>query len=229
MATKKTAKSLLEYDPLSWLKEDNGEKTAKAGKKKTSKKAATRKVASKKTLVTRKAKPVKVKAKKQTQGKKQSATGEITLDDQVPASNAESPEKNIPSVAAVEDVNFGFFDDEPAGSSGVVLEPDAGGNIINLGVELTIKNVADIKQRIETNLADDLEIKLDPVDLQKIDACGLQMLYSLHKTLAKSSQRLHWQSRNTTLESAAELIGMGHLMDATSTDSPEQNQGFGFF
>jgi len=128
-----------------------------------------------------------------------------------------------------EDAGFGFFDDGPAASNEPAAESPVCGDCINLGYELTISNVAEIKQRIEASMANSGKIRLDPSELKKIDASGLQMLYSLQKTLARSSQQLLWCSRNPVLDSASELIGMSCLIDATSTTSSDQNQGFGFF
>jgi len=180
MSEKKSAKTLLEYDPLSWLKEDNTEKPVAAKKKSTARKS--------------------VKAAK-------------------PKANTSSKKKSVSNKKPVKAVN-----PRSNASKSVTCSSE----VLNLGSELTIKNVADFKKQIEASLAGDSDIRLDPGELQKIDTSGLQLLYSLQKTLAKSSQQLHWVSRNSVLDSAAELVGMNELINAI-TDSPEQDQGFGFF
>ena len=191
MSVKKPAKTLLEYDPLSWLKEDNVDQPVASKKKSSSKKAATAKKSA--------------SAKKQVVSRKKAAAKKVS---------SSTVEKE-----AVKTAKSKVTAPEPAVTSGELL---------SLGSELTIKNVADFKQQIEASLTGDNDIRLDPGDLQKIDTSGLQLLYSLQKTLAKSSQQINWVSRNSVLDSAAELIGMDELIQAT-TASSDQEQGFGFF
>ena len=222
MSAKKSAKTLLEYDPLSWLKEDNSEKPAAAKKKSVRKKTASKKSASAK-----KAKASKANTKKAAPPKKQAAAAKKTSVNKVAGANIET-KQSLKSTDMVEETGFGFFTDQATTSSESVTMTPANGEFLKLGCELTIRNVAEFKQQVEASLASEIEIKLDPSELQKIDASGLQMLYSLQKTLAKSSQQLCWSSRSPILDSAATLIGMGELTNATKALSG-QDQGFGFF
>jgi len=97
-----------------------------------------------------------------------------------------------------------------------------------MGSELTIKNIASFKQCIDESLAQEMEIRLDSSDLQKIDTAGLQLLFCLQKSLRKSGHQIDWVSKSEVVESASKIIGIEILFDNAS-ESIEQDQGFGFF
>ncbi len=219
MAAKKSAKTVLEYDPLAWLKEDESKSEKSGGKTTGRKKNAPKKVSQ--------------KAVKKTSGSKSSTVKETLKNPAVKKEDA------ITETAVVENVNFGFFDtgDEVMDSEIVALEADTAA--ISLGRALTIKTVAEIKQCIDENLALNGDIRLDSTELQKIDTAGLQLLFSLQKSLNDDGQNLTWANKNSAIESAASLIGLPDLFGKTTlaryglfkdeADGNNQNPGFGFF
>ena len=99
---------------------------------------------------------------------------------------------------------------------------------IATGSELTIKSVASFKKLIDDSLSQRVEIRLDASELQKIDTAGLQLLFSLQKSLRKSGRQIEWLSQNDVIKSASIMIGMGSLFENDKA-SIEQDQGFGFF
>lgn len=117
---------------------------------------------------------------------------------------------------------YGFFDtsDNLASSPGV----DDDSNIINLGAELTIRSVATVKPLIDESISNGFDVKLAAGELQKIDTAGLQLIYSLSRTLEKTSQAITWESSNSIINDAAALIGMPGLLE-----SSEDEGSFGFF
>ncbi len=142
------------------------------------------------------------------------------------------------------DAGYGFFDTSDQLSSQSV-ELDRASNIINLGAELTIRSVSGCKALIDENISNGFDIKLAAAELQKIDTAGLQLIYSLNKTLEKTSQCIIWESSNTIINDAAQLIGLPKLLESSEDDeafgffnedvnqnsqsSQQDNSGFGFF
>lgn len=118
---------------------------------------------------------------------------------------------------------FGFFDTSDQLSS-QSIQQDSTTNIINLGAELTIRSVAACKQIINENIVNGFDIKLAAVDLQKIDTAGIQLLYSLHKTLEKTSQTINWVNSNSIINDTCQLLGLPKLLETT-----EDEGSFGFF
>ena len=123
----------------------------------------------------------------------------------------------------VEGTNFGFFGDDKRAQA-EAIDSDS----IVIGSELTIKNVADFKQQIDDSLIQQDEIRLDAAELQKIDTAGLQLLFSLQKSLQKSGHQIEWTNQSDVIVSAAKIVGMESLFESDIANI-EQDQGFGFF
>lgn len=131
------------------------------------------------------------------------------------------------TVTEPEETGFGFFDDEIAPPSTEVDNDDAKYELLSMGSELTIRNVATFKEKLDASLANQKDIMLDSAELQKIDSSGLQLLYSLHKNLGESGRKINWASKNPVINSAASVLGLDELLQTSTFDS--QDQGFGFF
>ena len=262
MANKKPSKSVLDYDPLAWLAEDDEpvEDSAKVEAKPIAKKVSVKQSATKKAVVrkaiTNKATGKKTVAKKVTL-KKTTAQKASSSEQIVKTPVAKKPVINEAEVTNIEtidmnesneeDQGFGFFDDAPVakitkpeevldeGQSFGFFDSDESlstqavklndeNNIINLGAELTIRSVSACKELIDANISNGFDIKLAAGDLQKIDTSGLQLIYSLNKTLEKTSQSIIWESSNSIINDAALLIGMPKLLE-----SSEDEGSYGFF
>jgi len=211
MAVTKSKKAVQEYDPLSWLKEDDKDAPAIAAdtapvKKAIPKKATPKKVASKKKAANKTA-VEKVNTKKIAEEKPQKAVQTESADD------------------LIEGTNFGFFgDDEQAQAETLVSDND----LLVLDSELTIKNIANFKHLIDDHLSQHAEIRLDASGLQKIDTAGLQLLFSLQKSLRNSGRQIEWAHQSDVIVSATKIVGMEALLESDMA-SIEQDQGFGFF
>ncbi|MCK5662665.1 MAG: STAS domain-containing protein [Thiotrichaceae bacterium] len=118
---------------------------------------------------------------------------------------------------------YGFFNSSELSNSQSV-EFDSTENHINLGTELTIRSVSACKELIDRAILNGFDVKLAAGDLQKIDVAGLQLIYSLNKTLKKTSQTINWVSCNSIINEASQLIGM-----PLTIESPEGNGAYGFF
>ncbi len=159
---------------------------------------------------------------KETAGDKK-AVKKMTAKEPAEKSLESNSEAVKEEAAAIENVNFGFFD---AGVNVVETKQastESDGALISLGSALTIKNIVEFKQTVDAGLALNGDITLDSAELQKIDSAGLQLLFSLQKSLRKTGQELLWADRNPMIESAASLIGLSELT------SDGASQGFGFF
>ena len=136
-----------------------------------------------------------------------------------------SDDENTPAVkqAAEEDQSFGFFDTSDQLSS-QSAQLDSSTNVINLGADLTIRSVSSCKKMIDESISNGFDVKLAAGDLQKIDTAGLQLLFSLHRTLEKTSQSINWVSSNSIINDRAQLLGMPKLLESSEDEGP-----FGFF
>ncbi len=123
---------------------------------------------------------------------------------------------------------FGFFDDAP-GNAAMQLDQDLPDGAINLGAELTIRTIADVKSRIEEVMLDQSRVRLAAAALQKIDSAGLQMLYSLKTTLLKNHQAIEWLSDSELIDQAATSLGLPALTAASTNADAQADEGFGFF
>ena len=105
------------------------------------------------------------------------------------------------------------------------------------------------KNLIDEQIAIGADITLSASTLQKIDTAGVQLIYSLQKSLQKTGQIILWQSESKLINDAANLLGLESLYESSESDafgffnddpSPQQNtsdqqagdssdQGFGFF
>lgn len=119
---------------------------------------------------------------------------------------------------------YGFFDEMPDEGMVTTSQLEECGDVISLGTELTIKSVASCKAQIERTLGQGFEVKISAAKLQKIDTAGLQLLYSLKKTLQKSAQVIQWESTNPVINRAANRIGLQDIYE-----DPQQDAGYGFF
>lgn len=135
-------------------------------------------------------------------------------------------EEETTSVTETEETGFGFFDDEIVPSSTEMDDDDVQYELLSMGGELTIRNVAMFKEKLDASLANQKDIMLDPAELQKIDTSGLQLLYSLHKNLDDSGRKINWASNNSVINSAALVLGLNDLLQTSIEESPDP--GFGF-
>jgi len=214
---KKPSKSVLDYDPLAWLgeeKEDISDVKPENSKKSATdnsgvKKSNTRKAATKKS-VSKKAVTNNTETENMSNSTEESQ-GFGFFDDEPEEKESEQSQ------------GYGFFDSsEPLTSQAAAV--DRATNIIDLGAELTIRSVSTCKTLIDENLSNGFDIKLSAGELQKIDSAGLQLIYSLNKTLEKTSQSISWVSSNSIINDAAKLIGMPKLLE-----SSDDEDAFGFF
>lgn len=141
------------------------------------------------------------------------------------------------------EAGYGFFDSDSSVSTDLDgVKSDSRGAVLSLGDALTVKNVAECKKQITEYLARNSEITLESADLQKVDTAGLQLLFSLQKSLAISQQRIIWKDANPVIESASRLTGLIDIIEGASstrrlnTDAQQKpqtqspaDQGFGFF
>ena len=241
MANKKPSKSVLDYDPLAWLGEDDEstEDTGSVEAATVAKKAAVKKSVAKKAVIDQ-AEVTKIETRDMHDSNEEEQGFGFFND----------PAESEPSDAineAVEDQGFGFFNDvaeaevtkpvedieqdqgfgffdssEPLTTQSVEL--DGASNIINLGADLTIRSVSSCKALIDENISNGFDIRLAAGDLQKIDTAGLQLIYSLNKSLEKTSQSISWESSNSIINDAASLIGMPRLLELS-----EDEGSHGFF
>ena len=132
------------------------------------------------------------------------------------------------------DPGFGFFDDHPFPSAGDRVASEGDCESLALGYELTIRNVRAFKEKLDASLASNRQVILDPAELQEIDTAGVQLLFSLQRSLAKTGQSLRWASKNPVIDSAAtilgldELVGDGGVIDG-GVGKNDSSEGFGFF
>ncbi len=221
MADKRSRKTVLEYDPLAWLKdEDNGaeepKKKATGGEKSATKKAAKK-------------------------AEQKSAVSDATVVKKTSKEAAAKSEEAKEEAVMVENIDFGFFDTEEEVADIKPVTTKSDGTVISLGSVLTLKTVAEFKRCFDESLTNNDDVTLDSTELQKIDTAGLQLLFSLQQSLDKTGQSLSWVSMNPIIESAANLIGLpdyfgneksasfGFFEDEAARDDQSQNQGFGFF
>ncbi len=240
MATKKTSKNVIDYDPLAWLNEETEQNgtaqqdndSAKAGK------------------VTAQA------SKKKADANAIEQDGNVETESENAAYGFFSDEET-PSAAPEDTAAFGFFDEEDqvtetevaaadSGQQETTADPEEGSaygffddtdalttqaarldgdnNVINLGADLTIRSVGACKELIDQSLSNGFDVRIAAGELQKIDSAGLQLIYTLKTTLEKTAQSIHWESTSNIINDAAKIIGMPRLCDADDSDP-----GFGFF
>jgi len=217
--SKKSSKSVLDYDPLAWLKEADEQEKQNASEQKELEAAE---------------KPEPEETDNETET---NVTNDIDTDSEV---------------------GFGFFADEDAieheqqvqqqpgdtntNSNQEPVMTETSADVINLGPELSIKTVAELKSSIEPFYASHANISLDASELQKIDTAGLQLLFSLKQSLDRRQQKINWVHSNAIINQAAEIIGMEALADEVEAanfgffDEPspvesksESEDGYGFF
>ena len=179
MAVRKAGKTVLDYDPLSWLKD---EESAKAQADKV-KQVATDEPATKKPAK-KKAAAEESGSGKKASGKKQDATAEVFEE---PGKTTEEPAISEPPVVVETETESEAEVVVP--SADQVQENVAMSEPVNeyyeLDTELTMKNVAEVKFQLDQLMQRDTPVAIDAGALRKIDSSGLQMLYSLQKSLAK--------------------------------------------
>lgn len=120
------------------------------------------------------------------------------------------------------DPGYGFFDEDLKGAS-KPARLDENDDAINLGVELTIRSIAECKALIDEQYSSGESVKLDAAELQKIDSAGLQMIYSLKKTLEKNHRNLEWLNISQVINDGAGALGLPGLCNE------QASSGFGFF
>lgn len=228
-AKKKAAKKVLDYDPLAWLEEgeDETQSEGSVSQSEIKEKFSAKKASTKKQVAS---------PDKQTASNNEAVAEEDNKVDQDEAAGFgffdDDPVEEVEQAASDEEgLAYGFFDDVPASLQTQSARIDTDSHAVNLGAELTIMSVSDCKALIDQLLHQGEEIKLQVNELQKIDSAGLQMLYSLKKTLDKSGQKIHWMSSGAVVNEVACLLGLPELSDASADDTEQQqeNSAFGFF
>jgi len=130
------------------------------------------------------------------------------------------------ATADADESAYGFFDDAPTGSAREPWKDDDA--VIHLGTELAIRNVQQAHALIAEALSGGFDLRIDAGDLQKIDSAGLQMIYSLRMTLEKTGQSIRWERGSALIDSRAAELGLPPLV-GESADATEDNAGYGFF
>lgn len=122
-----------------------------------------------------------------------------------------------------DDEGFGFFSDEDLEAVNTQTLDITKDEAINLGSELTIKTVSEVKEKIANLMAADIEIVINAEEMIKIDTAGLQLLYSLKEALNQTGHHIKWIGTSTVINDSAEIIGMPLL-------APKSKEAcFGFF
>ena len=220
MTRKKTTKNVLDYDPLAWLGEP--EKNTES------------------------AEITSLENEAETDS---AAYGFFSETEEVLEELPNQDVLETPEDDPETDQSFGFFNDDDSFSSSKISSQLSTDNVIQLGAELSIRNAAECKNLIDEQLSTGQDIVLAASDLQKIDTSGVQLIYSLKKSLEKTGQTIQWHSENTLINQAANLLGLEDLYEPRDSEtygfftddlSPQQNtneaqneessdQGFGFF
>ncbi len=200
---KKASKKVIDYDPLAWLEEGEDKNQQEES-----------------------ASPSTIENQSSDNAESQDNTAAFGFFD-------DDPVEEVAQAASTDedDLAYGFFDDAPISMQSQSARIDADSHTINLGAELTIRSVSECKALIDQLLHQGEEIKLQVNELQKIDSAGLQMLYSLKKTLDKSGQKIHWMSSGAVVNEVAQMLGLPELADTSVDEGEEQqeNSAFGFF
>ncbi len=199
MTVKKTGKSVLDYDPLSWLKGEE-EDVDLSSKEPVAQQAAEEKSADK---------PASSEAQK--------AIEESASESLDPVETAAPAEQQMEAADSTEQEQVPVADDP--------------NNYLVLDSELTMKNVAEFKLQLDEIMKADTPVSIDAAALRKIDSAGLQMLYSLQKTLKKNGASINWKQESDVIKTAADIIEMDFVAvpDQKSIAEIEAEQGFGFF
>lgn len=247
MIKKQATKNVLAYDPLAWLDESEDKATNDSSKTDSvNNKASNKKTAAQKTV---KKTAVKKKNANKKSAKEKSISKKIaSKKSSIKKSQSENEIQKVNLHDTVyesgENSAYGFFESTPHDSTSQSTQIDESTHVINLGVDLTIRSVAACKSMIDETISNGFDIKLTAAELQKIDTAGLQLIYSLNKTLEKTAQVIQWESSNAIINEAAQMIGMNNLIETTAeeafgffTDEPEaavqnaqqDDPGFGFF
>ena len=210
MAVKKAGKSVLDYDPLSWLK---GEETDNEDKD-ISEQAAAQQDAKEQTVSSEAAE------------EKETEQAKVRGDESVQEA---SVEETIAADAKVEiePQSLHSTGDEPEAVEAAGTSDD----YYVLDTELTMKNVAEVKQQLDKIMQADTPVSIDADALRKIDSAGLQMLYSMQKSLKKNGASINWKQDSEVIKTAAAIIAMDFetVPDQKSIAEIEAEQGFGFF
>ncbi len=215
MAVRKSGKSALDYDPLSWLKEE----TADASDTSTGEESAPSD-----DVEPTEQQQVKADSAPAAPGEPSSEAADMAAEKaaDIVETAVEPPE--IKSDIAANAV------DEPAvqAQSSISDEPT---DYVQLDPELTMKNVAEFKQQLDQLMHKDTPIAIDADELRKIDSSGLQLLYSLQKSLAKNGATITIKNNSEVIEAAAKIVGMEleFTVGQRSKEEIEAEQGFGFF
>lgn len=249
---KKKKKSVLDYDPLAWLNESHGEQPslgldAQSSLEESKKQPEQQNVQMQQDTETAQEQEAQgfgfftdTPSESETNNidEAEQGFGFFAVNNKPTAENdeAESNDKGYGFFAQdntqeqeVEtnssDEGFGFFADDAGKDSPEQKEIKqvSKENVLNLGSELTIRTVSEMKQQIDSKLSDDEEIVLDAEEMIKIDMAGLQMLYSLKHCLEKTGHHIKWVGTSTVINDSAEMIGMP-LLAPKSKDAC-----FGFF
>ncbi len=199
MTVKKTGKSVLDYDPLSWLKGEE-EDADLSSKEPLAQQAAEEKSANK---------PASSEAQK--------AIEESASESLDSVETAAPAEQQMEAADSTEQEQVPVADDH--------------NNYLVLDSELTMKNVAEFKLQLDEIMKADTPVSIDAAALRKIDSAGLQMLYSLQKTLKKNGASINWKQESDVIKTAADIIEMDFVAvpDQKSIAEIEAEQGFGFF
>ncbi len=201
MAVKKTGKSVLDYDPLSWLKGDEADAdTDQPSGEPLAQQAAEEEAADK---------PASSEAQKAIE-----ESASENLESIKTAASAEQPEAAADSSKQEQ-----------------LAVADTANDYLVLDSELTMKNVAEFKLQLDEIMKADTPVSIDAAALRKIDSAGLQMLYSLQKTLKKNGASINWKQESDVIKTAADIIEMDFVAvpDQKSIAEIEAEQGFGFF
>jgi ABC-type transporter Mla MlaB component len=77
-----------------------------------------------------------------------------------------------------------------------------------LGTKCIIIRAEELNTQMETLLQSGLDAEIDAFKVEQIDTSALQLLLSLHQTLANDSRNVLWKSPSEQLITTAKLLGI---------------------
>ena len=79
---------------------------------------------------------------------------------------------------------------------------------LDLGTKCIIIRAEDLNTQMETLLQSGLDAEIDAFKVEQIDTSALQLLLSLHQTLANDSRNVLWKLPSEQLITTAKLLGI---------------------
>lgn len=93
-------------------------------------------------------------------------------------------------------------------SEGEAME---GSVVVDVGEELTIGRVIELKQQILAALAESENVVLQLADVSAVDAVGIQLLWSAHRSATEGGRRLILEGASSAILEEAAALGVPSL------------------